>query len=118
MSHPNKDIGKAFFFLRCWALLRDIPRFISVADGKFSHKGETRSSQEGTNMSTVDEEKKPEQKVLPDGRRKSKDDLAAQQMWYNKIKISESSVCLQELKVALIMRGNEIFLFINGAGRS
>lgn len=49
----------------------------------------------------------------PDSRRKAKQELTTQYMRAKKLKLAESALKLQDLQLADIMQGNEIFLFTN-----
>lgn len=114
VSHPREDVGKPFQFEKCWEILRDMPKFTAAGQGGATGSTSAESSTTDTGSSAVVKEKKER----PDGRRKAKDELAAQHARAKKLKIAEQAVRLQQQQVEELSRRNEIILFTNGPGGS
>lgn len=120
VAHPREDIGKPFRFLKCWELVRDLPKFRAGTAG--TPVNET-GSEEGTGGGLNDRNsasnvtgKPSEDCARPDGRRKAKEELAVQNIRAKKLKLAEHAVRLQEQHVEELNRRNEILLFSNGPG--
>lgn len=123
VSHPREDVGKPFRFTKCWEILRDLPKFSAAAEGgsssgsgSYSVSGaEAGEPHAGVSTSDGDREKK-EKKERPDGRRKAKEELAAQHVRAKKLKLAEQAVRLLDEQVQALNKRNEILLFTNGPG--
>lgn len=122
VTHPNEDVGKPFKFIKCWFLLRDLPKFQAVQNTPSrncsdSGSAECDEAESSTPLSTDGSGKDLKQeRKRPDGRRKAKEMAALQHMKAKKMKLAETAIKLQERQLAELAERNEILLFSNGPG--
>lgn len=88
---------------------------LDAADKTRNTVTDDKSKADNNEKSTSNREPK---NTRPDGRRKTKEKLATRHIRDKKLKLAESTLKLQEFKLAEILRRNEILLFTNGPGWS